>query len=214
MVNQEKYRQGSQVVNGQSGRNVDREVRLVQWSSSSPPTTVTWVRSWARTWAMIGWSQSYSKVFSLEWTIISHYITQSFSSWMVGHYELGRERVKNCLFCNHLPTEGVWPLTGIRNWKACCCRWCKLLKPQLFAMWPFCCEEASCIIYDISFMLQSRMLLGWACCVTAGDVNSTALPHVINWVSRGPYPPQFCSGLTLAGNGIIDWWAMLEPLWI
>ena len=42
-----------QVGSGQSGRNVDREVRLVQWFSSSPPTTATWIRSWARTRTVI-----------------------------------------------------------------------------------------------------------------------------------------------------------------
>ena len=35
-----------------------------QWSSSSPPTTATRVRSWARTWAEIGSSQSNSEGFS------------------------------------------------------------------------------------------------------------------------------------------------------
>ena len=39
-------------------------VRLVQWSTSSPPTTATRVRSWVGTWAVIGWSQSDSEGFS------------------------------------------------------------------------------------------------------------------------------------------------------
>ena len=41
-------------------------VRLVQWSSSAPPITVTRVLFWARTWAVFDWSQSDSNGFSTD----------------------------------------------------------------------------------------------------------------------------------------------------
>ena len=117
-----------------------------------------------------------------------------------------------------LPTEGMCAFgIGRRNVNPCCgsCG----TSPQLACTWPL-GADASCIIYDVSFILQSLICLRCNCWVwplydvTAGDCGSFTLQQVMAewWFSIGLYPVQFCSGLILAGYGTIGEWMTLDPL--